>query len=163
MMKVIYIFLGLILFSCTGGLEPHDGTIPKSYFAGKITYKGGKESWPNKDSVLAIRVVAFKVYPPKDIITEIASGNAFYTLLSLPLFVDSSSYRIDIPNPPVEIKYIAVALQYTSDLLSQMAVGVYAVNGNKNEPSSLLITRGKFFDNVDIEVDFKNLPPQPFK
>jgi hypothetical protein len=152
----------MILSACSGGLEPHDAAVPKSYFAGKIYYKGGVAAWPSKDSVFAIRVVGFKVFPPKDIINEVISGNAYFNFVSLPMFVDSSSFKIDIPNSPVEIKYIAVALQFTDSLTAQRAIGVYTIDGNPNNPSSLLITKGKYFDNININVDFNNLPPQPF-
>lgn len=162
---VSFIFLSsiIILFlldSCNEGLVPPD-KITKSYLNGIITYKNSKDGWPAKDSTYAIRVVAFKSYPPGNIIEEIQTGNAYLTLNSLPLFVDSSSFSLEIPNPPIELKYIVIALQYDSSFFAQKAVGVFTTSGDKTKPSSIIIEGGKTY-NINIDVDFTDLPPQPF-
>jgi len=158
----IYLILLLVLFSitsCDKGLHPPPPMM-KSSISGLITYVNGKDKWPEPDSVLDIRVAMFKVYPPQDILTELLSGNAYFTD-SLPRFVDSSSYFIEISNPPEEIKYIVVAQQFGS-ILDWKAVGVYTVNGNVNEPSSILVEPGIDYKNINIKVNFDSLPPQPF-
>lgn len=148
-----------VLASCDKGLSPPP-IILKSSISGMITYVNGKDKWPPSDSVLDIRVAMFKVYPPQDILTEVLSGNALFTD-SLPRFVDSASYLIEIPNPPEEIKYIVVAQQFGS-ILDWKAVGVYTVNGNVNEPSSILVEPGIDYKDINIKVNFDSLPPQPF-
>jgi len=164
--KLFKILTGIVLvlpllMSCQEGLEPPPPE-QKSFIGGKITFIGGAENWPPEDSVFAVRVVAFKDYPPKDIITELISGNAYFTLESLPLFIDSTSFSIEIPETPVIFKYIAVALQYTDDIMSQRAIGVYTLTGDYTLPSSVEIKTGQKINNIDIEVDFNDLPPQPF-
>ena len=153
----------LVFYGCNQGLAPPPlQTSTNSYITGLITYVGGANKWPSKDSVIAIRVVAFQDYPPKDIITELTEGKAFVTgLQSLPLFVDTSSFSIEIPTTPVLIKYIAVAQQYTDSLTAERAVGVYTLSGDNTKPDSLTIQTGKSYF-VKIKVNFDSLPPQPF-
>ena len=166
MIKHIYIFLlfSLLIVACDEGLAPLNTpeSVTSSFLNGRIHYIGGKSNWPGKDSVFAIRIVAFKDYPPKDIKTEIITANALFTVLSLPLNVDSSDFSIEIPTPPVTYKYIVAAMQYDStNIMAQKAVGVYAINRDPNSPTTLSIEKGKNYF-IDIYVDFKNLPPQPF-
>ncbi len=158
------IFLGLLfvfLASCQEGLEPPSPD-EKSFIGGQITFVGGSENWPPEDSVFAVRVVAFKDYPPKDIMTELLSGNAYFTMESLPFYVDNANYSIEITDTPVTIEYIAVALQFTDAITSQIAIGVYTVTGDRSQPTPVEILRGQTINDLDIEVDFDNLPPQPF-
>ena len=156
-MKYIIALL-LILISCQEGLEPK--LIPNSFIGGKITFKGGGDSWP--DSVVALRVVAFKNDNPEVFFEEIANGNAYVDFASLPTRVDSTSWILNIPDPPVELKYIAVALQPTADILTQIVVGVDTISGDKTQPSWVNVKIGDSFNNLNIEVDFDDLPPQPF-
>ncbi|TAL70436.1 MAG: hypothetical protein EPN82_02155 [Bacteroidetes bacterium] len=115
--------------------------------------------------MIAIHVAAFIHYPFTDslgIIKEILNGNADFTIDSLPLYVDSSTFSLELINPPPPklIKYIGVARQLDSLIYHQQVVGVYTESGDKTNPSSLMIREGKTY-NIRIEVDFKNLPPQP--
>lgn len=153
----------LILLGCDGGLNPENssGVTGKTILHGRIIYKGGPSAWPAKDSVFAIRAVAFKTYPPKDILNEVISGNAYFTLETLPLFVDSSDFELEIPDAPVSLKYIAIAQQYTDSITSQKAVGVYTLSGDNTKPSAIAVEKGRTY-NIRINVDFSNLPPQPF-
>jgi len=149
------------LFGCDEGLAPKKA-IEKSFLTGTLIFVGGKSEWP-VDSIMAVRVAAFINYPFTDslgIIREILNGNAYLTMESLPLFVDSSNFSIEITNPPVLLKYIGVARQLDSNISSQQVIGVYTETGDKTMPSSLIIEVGKSYD-IRIEVDFKNLPPQP--
>lgn len=155
------LFFLILIASCQEGLQPPPAE-QKSFIGGQITFVGGSDNWPSDDSVLAVRVVAFKDYPPKDIMTELLSGNAYFTMESLPLFVDTASFSIEIPETPVVFEYIAVALQYTEELTSQLAIGVYTLSGNKSEPSPVQLQTGEKRNDIDIEVDFDDLPPQPF-
>ncbi len=158
--------VSLIIASCSGGLEPNNSHSPdgKTYLTGTITYKGGKDNWKfMQDSVVSIRVVAFKRYPDSSgIISDILTGNAFFTLESLPFFVDSSSYSIEIKELPVDLVYIGAAQQYGADITKQQRViGVYSLSGDNTKPSPITVEKGKT-NRADITVDFQNLPPQPF-
>ncbi len=163
------VFVGsmlLLIVSCNEGLEPNNSHSPigKTYLTGTLRYKDGKDNWKfAKDSIVSIRVVAFKHYPDSSgILRDILSGNAFFTPNSLPFFVDSSFYSIEIPELPVEIVYIGVAQQYGGDITKQQRViGVYSITGDNTKPSSLTIEKDKI-NRADISIDFENLPPQPF-
>ncbi len=158
-MKKLYYLLFIIiatLVSCDGGLEP-PAQVSKSYLKGTIYFKS---SWPQIDSLKDLRVVAFKSYPPKDILTEVVSGNAIFTQETLPFNVDSSNFSIEFSQTPLEFKYIAVAWQF-GGLLDWKAIGVYSLDNNPNNPSPIKIETGKTY-NISINADFINLPPQPF-
>lgn len=160
MNKILLFFTLVILFTgCDGGLEPHKA-IELSYIRGKIFYKNGKDKWPPIDSVKDMRVVAFKDYPPKDILTEVTGGNAIFTQESTGIMVDSSEFEIIIKDAPVKFNYIVVAQNYGS-IFEWRAVGVYTTTGDVNKPSSLLVEQGKSYY-LNLTVDFNNLPPQPF-
>ena len=150
--------IAALIVSCGDGLAPINA---KSYLKGKIIYKNGKQDWPPKDSVFAVRVVAFKIYPPKDILGEIIAKNAYFTPETTTLFSDTASFEIEIPESPVELKYIAVAQQYDSSIIAERAIGVYSTAGDQTKPSSLLIEKNKSYY-IEIFIDFKNPPPQPF-
>ncbi len=159
--KYACILILLILFSsCDGGLEPLSKD-KRSYLNIGIKYINGKNNWPPKDSVIAIRAVAFKKFPDSSIIIDVLQGNAYFTFESLPLFVDSASTTFEILDAPVKLYYIAIVQQYDSLITSQRVIGVYSKSGNKNEFSDLYIEQGKNY-NILIEVDFDNLPPMPF-
>ena len=154
-----YILLSALIFSCQEGLEVPE-YIPESYIRGTITYKGGADTWP--DSVVAIRVGAFKNDKPESFQDEVLSGNVYVDFNSLPLRVDTTSWEIKIDDPPVELKYIVVALQSSNDIFKQQVVGVYSITGDKTSPSWIKVEVGESVNNINIEVDFDNLPPQPF-
>ncbi len=160
--KHIVIIIAALIFlsSCDGGLKPPEEN-GKSYLEVTINYIGGASEWPDKDSVFAVRIAAFKTYPTGDIITEFAANNVYFTFLSLPLFVDSSFVSLEITSPPVELKYIAVVQQYDSLITSQKAIGVYSTTGEQSDPSAILVEPGKSYP-IKINVDFNNPPPPPF-
>lgn len=153
------IFSFVMLISCDGGLEPHKA-VELSFIRGKIYYKNGKDNWPPIDSVKDMRVVVFKDYPPKDILTEVTAGNAIFTQESTGTMVDSSDFEIIIKNPPLTFNYIVVAQNYGS-IFEWRAVGVYTLDGDMSKPAPLKVEQGKSYF-ITIDVDFNNLPPQPF-
>lgn len=162
-MKKLFAFLLILLVACDGGLNPETSKniSTRALLTGKINFINGKDGWPPPDSVYAIRVVAFKNYPPGDIIQEILTGNAFFTFNSLPFFVDSAFFSIEIQSAPVELRYIVVAQQYSDTITAQRAIGVYTESGDKSKPSPVKLFGGDSIF-IEIEVDFNNLPPQPF-
>ncbi|MCX7736396.1 MAG: hypothetical protein N2319_06750 [Candidatus Kapabacteria bacterium] len=165
MKKIIltYILLIFIFSSCDMGLAPKEPT-KKSFISGIITYKGGTNNWPPPDSVLEIRLVAFKNYPLSDsssILRELTEGNAYFTLDTLPRFVEKANYSLEITDPPALLKYIAVAQRY-GNLFQWRVIGVYSETGDNTKPSSVMVNPGDSLKNINIEVDFLNLPPQPF-
>lgn len=162
-MILICLSFMFLLASCDMGLAPKEPA-KKSFISGLITYKGGVSNWPPADSVLEIRLVAFKNYPLSDsssILKELTEGNAYFTLDTLPRFVDSSTYYLEINDPPALLKYIAVAQRY-GNLFQWRVIGVYYGTGDSIKPASVMVTPGDNVRNININVDFQNLPPQPF-
>ncbi len=162
-----FIVISFLALSCNGGLDPDDAEITsgKAKLTGTIHFIGGVETWPPEDSVHGIRAAAFKETPPFEtdsLIADVLNEEAYLTFNSLPLFVDSANFDLNIGDAPVELKYIAVALQYDTTIYDQKAVGVYTESGNKTKPSSLNILPNDSI-HINIEVDFSNLPPEPFK
>lgn len=152
--KYFLLLLSVFLFSC-GGLEP----IPKTILSGEVVFIHGIDKWPPKDSLFDMRVVALKTYPPKNLITEIMGGEAYFTEDSLGFFVDKTNFTLEIEDAPVELKYIAVAYQY-GDIFQWKVIGVYTLTNDNTNPSSIKIEEMQQYD-IKIYVDFDNLPPQP--
>ncbi|MDT3741093.1 MAG: hypothetical protein RO257_16510 [Candidatus Kapabacteria bacterium] len=157
---IVILIIAFLIVSCDGGLSPKPET-EKSILSGTIHFVKGIDNWPSEDTVFAIRVAAFKVMPDSNIIAAIISGNAYFTGESLPMFVDSANFKVEIKDAPVNIVYIVAVWQFTIDITSQRVIGVYTLSGNKKEHSELFIENGKSYD-IDIDVDFDDLPPMPF-
>lgn len=152
---LLILFILFFSISCNEGLIPHN-----AFIHGKVFIKGGKNTWPSADSCVAVRPVAFIELPSGDLLTQITSGKAFYNSNSIPLFVDSTEFSLEIPNPPRDLKYICLAMQYSNSLLSQKVIGIYTLTGDNTKPTEMFIEAGIAY-NIIINVDFSNLPPQP--
>lgn len=168
MSKFISFFLITLLcliVSCDHGLEPPAETTRLTGFSGQILYRG---TWP--PNVQLNKLIASKVYRRFRDINEIVSL-VMYTdsikiypvglLSSLPVNVDTTQYQFELPAG--EYLYIAV-VQAHDDIANPQnwkIVGVYSDNVDRS-PKSLVITENHMHKDIDIEVDFDNLPPQPF-
>lgn len=156
-MKYYLLLIFIFLFiSCDGGLEPP----PQSFLKGKVTFVGGVDSWPSQDSVNTMRIVAFLKAEPTNIVEEVLNNRVYF--LEIPSFVDEYYFELLIPNPPQDLNYIAVAWQFSDSFFDQLAAGVYTESGDNTKPSSVQIEFGKDSE-IEIFVDFNNLPPQPFE
>ena len=159
---VISIVVFFLFIDCDGGLEPPSDEIKsiKSYIRGYVHFEDDGETWPSIDSINDLRVVVFKNYPPGNILVEVSEKNAIFSE-GLNSFVDSAFFQIEIKEPPVEWKYIVVAQQYETNLMSWRAIGVYNLDGDHEEPAPLFVEQDTSYS-ISINVDFNNLPPQPF-
>ncbi len=153
----ILTFLSVILLaSCQSGLNPE---IQKdSKLLGKLIFTSGRASFPPKDSIKDMRVVAFKTYPPTNVVADVLTGNAFFTDETLDYSKDTVDFEITIPNPPVELHYIVAGYQYGS-IMEWRVIGVY--HKGTDSITSLKTEKGKNYE-IEIFVDWNNLPPQPF-
>jgi hypothetical protein len=158
---ILFILLTFIL-SCDHGLGPPEENI-RTAISGMITY----QNWPVADSLKDLRLIVFRNYPPGDIIFEITSGRAFvYPPLGaegLEFYIDSMSYILDLA--PGNYEYVVVAQQYGEDLYNDWrAVGQYDTTGTGNDsiPTAVNVIENILLDEININVDFNNLPPQPF-
>lgn len=144
-----------MLLSCQAGLEPIGSQ--KAVIKGVVHFKN---DFPHDSTIKDMRVVAFKSYPPADIINEVLSGEAIFSASLLPISTDSAAFSINIENFPVKFKYIAVARQYGT-LFEWDAIGVYTDDYIEFTPLEVYISKNQDYK-VDITVDFNNRPPQPF-
>jgi hypothetical protein len=143
----------LALAACDHGLEPPPAAKPG--FGGRITYKG---TWPPADSLVRLAVVAFKHYPPTNILNDVLSGDAVYDT-ALTRNVDLQEYRLF--TEPVTFEYVVVAQQYGPDIFSNWRViGVYSDDPSQATPKAVNVSPGTFVSDIDITVDFDHPPPQ---
>lgn len=155
----VIIASSIFIHSCESELRPP--SLP-AFVKGKITYKGGKDSWPDSSKALALRVGLFKTDDPDSFFDAVLNGEVYFNFFSFPLFVDEYEYTIQVNDTPIELKYLVVALQYSDSLEHQKVLSVYTETGDFNQPSSIYLKSGATFTNIDFIVDFDNLPKQPF-
>ncbi|MFZ1729251.1 MAG: hypothetical protein WAV84_03885 [Bacteroidota bacterium] len=128
-------------------------------FSGTITIRS---TWPPQDSVRDLRIAAFRNYPPKDILSEIIEGSAVFSD-ELPYGAQSIEYRVQSASLSGPYAYVVVAQNYGPDPFQQWrAVGVFAITGDFTKPTTIDLGIGLFLREINVEVDFINLPPQPF-
>ncbi|MDH3251614.1 MAG: hypothetical protein OEM41_02415, partial [Ignavibacteria bacterium] len=84
--------------ACNKGIEsePQAATGPGA-MTGLVTYR----NWPSPDSLRDLRIVAFRSFPPVDIVTEVLQSRAVvYPPLGdtalVPFFVDSLRYKFTL-------------------------------------------------------------------
>jgi hypothetical protein len=127
-----------------------------SRISGTVTFVGGPEAWPPADSVLDLRVAAFKTYPPLSVKGDVEQR--------LNYKVQSQIYSLEINSIPAEFPYIVVMQQFGGDIDKDWRViGVFTRTGDVNLPSMVRVDEGQVFNNIDIIVNFSNLPPNPFE
>lgn len=159
MLRFFVVLFSLVLVfvfsSCNHGLKPP--SLPEQTgFGGVVFFRG---EWP--DTVFDLRVVAFRDYPPKNIIQDVLQGKAVFTKEKLPVNVSSARYSIF--TEPGEWKYVVCAMQYGENIFSDWKViGVYDETPDDTIPTPVVVPSGKFVTGIDIFCDFQNPPPQPF-
>lgn len=148
----------LLAVACDHGLSPEAADVDPG-FGGTLRVTG---SWPPADSVRDLRVVAFRNYPPKDILSEVINGSAVFSD-ALPYGENSIPYTIQDENLDGTFAYVVVAQNYGEDPFQDWrAVGVFTTTGDVTQPSAVDLGSGLFVPSVDITVNFYDLPPQPF-
>jgi len=164
MKKCWGIALLLLLFGCDQGLAPPPPELPTG-IRGTVVFVS---DWPPPDSVRELRVVAFQRFPFEDsagIIAEVLAGRAFFSD-TLSRFVDSATYEVLLEAPfPDTLRYVAVAWRYGPNLFSDWWVA--AVYGSVKQdtvvPWKIPVVPQTVVESVDMRVDFRHLPPQPFE
>jgi hypothetical protein len=159
---IVTILASFFLFSCDEGLKPlSEIPIGNSYVSGTINYVGNISDWPPDSSFKSFghRLILLEDLPDTtNLLAVVLSGKALFTDV-LPLKVASNTFSINLASTPISFKYVAVAQNY-GELTDWRVLGLYS-NDNKN-PKTLTIPSNSFINNLVINVDFKNLPPQPF-
>ena len=170
-LKLLCITLGWWLTGCSGGINPADFS-HSAIISGEVRYVlgGGADHFPPLDSLRDLRVVGFKSIPrDTNVVQIVGNGDAFFSATILDSSLASThSFSFEIPqdklgDSTLVLNYIAVAQQYGPNFLSDWRViGLYSLE-KVNEPSAMIVTPGMRRTDVVINVDWHNLPPQPFK
>lgn len=158
--------LAVCLASCDKGIAPTGTGEVKPGFGGTITYVS---SPPPRDSLVQLRVIAVPYYPIDSVVAvliqKISDGTIpFSDTLQVANIDSGKTQQYSFFLSPAEYKYVAVVQQY-GDLIFEdwRVVGIYGFTPSSPYPASVTVTAGKFQTGVDFVVDFKHLPPQPFK
>ncbi|MBA4312657.1 MAG: hypothetical protein C0417_08505 [Chlorobiaceae bacterium] len=163
--SILHIITVIILtfsnFGCDKGLAPTEisqggGSVTKG-ISGTIHFS----NWPPESTLVDLRLVAFKNYPPGDIVAEVMQGNAQYTETLKPYFSDSLSYTLVLTAATwSSIQYIVVAQQFGPNIQADWRmVGVYYTPGDSTKPGSLNLSSDGIIYGINIKVDFLNPPP----
>ncbi|PLX22646.1 MAG: hypothetical protein C0600_16270 [Ignavibacteria bacterium] len=160
--SVIFIIVAVTallgIAACDHGLSPLNARSDPG-IAGILRIRS---AWPPADSVRDLRVVAFRNYPPNDILTEVITGSAVFSD-EIPYGEEEIPYIITAEALAGVFEYVAVAQNYGDDMFQDWrAIGVYTVTGDVQTPTPVDLAEGLFLGDIDIDVDFYNLPPQPF-
>jgi hypothetical protein len=168
-MNRFFLFLACLLctitvLSCDGGLAPpSEATVPTSgSFSGTITFT----HWEVVDTLIDLRLVAFTVFPPTDIIGDILAGRAvvYPPLGSSEILADmgADSIHYTFAVQAGTYPYVAVAHQFGPDVFNDWRpVGQYDLDTNLTVPEEVVVNAGQDTPGIDIVVDFTNPPPFP--
>ncbi|MDX9923760.1 MAG: hypothetical protein RBS48_03265 [Ignavibacteriaceae bacterium] len=168
-MKKIILTVSIILLflinGCDKGIEPADEITSPTGFKGKVTFTG---NWNN--NIKRTHLVVFKkpinkdedFFPPNltFVIDSIPKGSSQFNYNSL-----ENNYIESFTISAGEYSYVVVAQSNSPELSllrkDWVVVGVYCENGDQSKPKKLIINAGKITDDININVDFNNPPPQP--
>jgi hypothetical protein len=161
--------LGAVLFlfaGCDSELGPLAGA---TGFSGMIRFR----NWPSADSVHDMRLVVFETYPSDSagiLATLLAGHGAVYPAIGtkFPAFVDSLPYTFtttDGTNLQVQsYEYVIVAQQFGPNVLADWRpVGVYPAVTGSFIPAPVRVILHHVIAGIDIQVDFQNPPPKPWR
>lgn len=162
---LIFLFT-VALLGCDKGISPSDTPEVKPGFGGTITYVAPP---PPRDSLIQLRIIAVPYYPIDTVVAtlidKIVRGVIPYSdTLQLSSIDSGKTQRYEFFIPPAEYKYVAVVQQYGLLLYEDWrVVSVYGFSQLAPFPRPVTVAADKFQTGIDFVVDFRNLPPQPFK
>ena len=159
--------LALLLVSCDEELGPLN---EPSGFSGVIRFK----NWPPATDIKEMRLVAFEDIPADSatVIPMLIAGKAavypplpgdyFQALVDSVVyeFTDKSGTNLQVK----EYKYVAVMYQFGPNIFHDWRPGgVYSTGPGEFDPAPIRVILHRVIPNVDILVDFHNLPPLPWR
>jgi hypothetical protein len=166
---LVLIIFCLFLAGCDGGLAPLPPAEPG--FSGTVYFAPG--SWPPTDSLVSIMIFASKIYPLDSATTVsglFSDPPMIFVYPSMseslrPFFTDSISYVFPLRSGIYN--YIGVVQQISSDVLHSSirvfrVVGFYKNPANLSQPGNVTVNDSSQVKDINIQVDFRNPPPQPF-
>lgn len=164
---VALLVTGLLAADCNEELGPLN---EPSGFAGVIRFK----NWPPATDIKEMRLVALTEIPQDSasVIPMLLAGKAavfpplpgdyFQTLVDSIVyeFTDKSGTNLQVRNYP----YVAVWYQYGPRIYNDWRpAGVYSTGPGPFTPTPIHVILHHVIPNVNIQVDFKNLPPLPWQ
>ncbi|HUI10235.1 MAG TPA: hypothetical protein VL221_07900 [Bacteroidota bacterium] len=163
------VILAASLALCGGCNEELGPVNSPSGFGGTIRFR----NWPSPDSLHDMRIVAFVSYPADSaniLSTLLAGGGAVYPAIGtkFPTMIDSLAYEFTTSNGTNlqvgSYAYVIVAQQYGPNVLADWRpVGVYAASAGSFAPAPLRVILHHVLEGIDIDVDFDNPPPKPWR
>ncbi len=162
--------LAVLALFIPGGNEELGPLNEDSGFSGILRFR----NWPPADSNFEMRLIVIEDIPTDSnaIVTTLISGKAaiwpaagkdFPTLIdSLPyVFTTRTGTNLQVKN----YNYVAVVWQYGPSILHDWRpAGVYTAGApNTSPPVPLRVVLHRIIPNIDILVDFHNLPPVPWR
>ncbi len=166
---LVLIILCLLLIACDGGLAPPPPV--ELGFSGTVYFTPG--SWPPSDSLIGLLIFASQVYPLDS--AKVYSGlfGSQPTIFAYPSLSGSlslsevNSIPYSFPLSSGTYKYIGVIQQTNSDLAGHgirvfRVVGFYKDTINVSQPGTVVVNDSIQVKGINIDVDFRNPPPQPF-
>ena len=153
----------LIFTSCDEGLSP-DLADEEVGFSGTISFSG---EWDK--SLKQTHVVGFK--NPLLSVTDFNVFNLKFVSETIPNGTQSYQYSTNHEGSlisaiePGELAYIAVAQSLKDTITLNRAdwivIGIYYEPGDSLQPGIVTIPESGFLENINIQCDFNNPPPQP--
>ncbi|MDH4070450.1 MAG: hypothetical protein OEV30_08500 [Ignavibacteria bacterium] len=163
--NTLLVIPALLLFTaCDKGIAPPAAAPSPNLngsFSGTVTFL----NWIAADTLYDLRLIAFTVFPPADVIDEVLQGRAVvHPPLGAGLLAmegaDSVVYQLQLAAGTYP--YVVVAQQFGPDLFADWKpVGQYDLDSNLTDPSPVVITAGQNVPGIHIKVDFANPPPIP--
>ncbi len=164
---VLLIISLALLPCCNEELGPSNAS---SGFSGVLYFK----NWPTTtDSLREMRLIVFDAVPTdsSQILQSLLGGHAAIWPAAgkkFPMFVDSLPYVFTtVTGTNLQVRnyeYVAVVFQFGPSLLTDWAIaGVYTVPGTAFTPAPLRVLLHRVEPNINIYVDFHNLPPRPWR
>jgi len=163
-----------LVFGCDKGLAP---ITEETGFSGVITFK----NWPPPDSVLELRLVAFEQYPADSsgiisalldmraaIYPHITTGVAGALQVLGNKTADTVNYTFTtegtILKKDATYNYVVLGWRYGANYFADWApAGVYTETPGTFIPAPVTVRDRRMRKDVNITVDFHNLPPKPWK
>lgn len=162
------LFLALMAFSggCDTGLAPLN---EPAGFRGTIRFK----NWPPADSVQELRLIAFSQFPSDSasILTTLLSGRAVVYppvgTTGFSKFVDTIQYAFTTQGTTLQVAnyaYVVVAQRYGRNFFNDWRpAGVFTLKPGSFEPAPVRVLLHRVTPGIDIDVDFHNPPPRPWR
>jgi hypothetical protein len=172
----------LALMALSAGCDRGLGPITEDTgFSGTITFR----NWSPADTVYGLRLVAFEEYPSDSsgIMFALLGGRAaVYPHLTTGVqasreilgyreasesFADTVHFVFTKEGTVLKeltYNYVLLAWQYGPNVFADWApIGVYTQKPGTFEPAPVFVQERRMREQIDITVDFHNLPPKPWK